>query len=71
MATLSPQEASSLAQGLRAAAEIGNVTSVRAIAAELPVAGPYTDRIAALADALDMDGIMRLADEMERDSRRK
>jgi PAS domain S-box-containing protein len=66
--SVSPEVAKSAADRIRAAADIGDVMQVAAIAEELTSAetalAPFCDRIRQLADDFDLDGILKLADEL-------
>jgi two-component system sensor histidine kinase/response regulator len=63
-----PEVAQSAADRIRAAADIGDVMQVAAIAEELKSAetalAPFCDRIRRLADDFDLDGILKLAEEL-------
>jgi hypothetical protein len=63
-----PEVAQSAADRIRAAADIGDVMQVAAIADELKSAetalAPFCDRIRRLADDFDLDGILKLAEEL-------
>jgi signal transduction histidine kinase/CheY-like chemotaxis protein len=68
LAKVPPDVAKSAADRIRAAADIGDVTQISDIANELKSAektlGPFCDRILKLADDFDLDGILKLVDEM-------
>ena len=63
---LLPEQARRVGEGLREAAELGDVLGLNAIAEELPADSPYAREIVTLAQAFDTDGILRLADELQR-----
>jgi len=61
--------AKDIAQRIRDAAEVGDLTSLNAIAEELKNRSdsciPLSKRIAQLAEDFDFDGILKLAGELE------
>ena len=66
-----PEElARNAAAKLRGAAEIGDITDLISIADEIKSGfepfEPYRDKIARMAEDFDFDGILQLADELER-----
>jgi len=67
---LPPGAAREAAQRLREAAEMGDVSGLTAACSELTAASDafaaYTTRIIRLADDFDFDGILKLADELEK-----
>jgi PAS domain S-box-containing protein len=58
-----------IAERIRAAADIGDVGALNAIAADLEArsddSGPLSRRLGGLADDFDLDGALRLADELD------
>jgi CheY-like chemotaxis protein/HPt (histidine-containing phosphotransfer) domain-containing protein len=68
LSSVPPEVAQSAADRIRAAADIGDVMQVAAIAEELTSAettlAPFCDRIRRLADDFDLDGILKLTDEL-------
>ncbi len=68
---LLPDQARRVGAGLREAAEVGDVLELNAIAQALPADSPYAREITTLAQAFDTDGILRLADELQRQGKRQ
>ena len=70
MNDLPPEQAREVAGLIRAAAEMGDVTQLKSIAAELAsqteIFGPISEKITLLAAEFDFDGIAKFADELER-----
>jgi CheY-like chemotaxis protein len=66
---LAGEQARQLAARLREAAELGDVTALEGLAAELrtqpDVAGAYAQEIEDLAEAFDFEALLRLAEELE------
>jgi len=58
------------AAGLREAAELGDVSGLAALCNELAAKseafGPYRDRVIRMADDFDFDGVLKLAEELEK-----
>jgi hypothetical protein len=65
-AKLAPERARQLGKRLREAAELGDFFGLNAITDELPADSAYVGAIMDLAEAFDRDGILSLADELER-----
>jgi two-component system sensor histidine kinase/response regulator len=69
MIALPPERARELAKLIRAAAEMGDVTRLKSIAAELAldteICGPISEKINLLAAEFDFDGIAKFADDIE------
>jgi HPt (histidine-containing phosphotransfer) domain-containing protein len=69
MIALTPEQAREVAGLLRAAAEMGDVTQLKSIAAELASQteklGPISEKINLLAAEFDFDGIAKFADDIE------
>jgi CheY-like chemotaxis protein len=67
---LPPALAREAAARLREAAELGDVSGLAAVcddlAAKSPAFAPYKAKVAQLADDFDFDGVLRLAEELER-----
>ena len=67
---LPPRLAQEAARRLRQAAEVGDISGLMAacdeLAAEAEAFGPYKTKVTRLADDFDFDGILRLADELEK-----
>jgi len=68
--TLPPNLARQAAVGLREAAELGDVSGLAALCNELAAKseafGPYRDRVIRMADDFDFDGVLKLAEELEK-----
>jgi CheY-like chemotaxis protein len=66
---LAPELAHRLAKRLRAAVEMGDVTELKAIASDIslhtPELSPLDDKIFQMANDFDLDGIAKLAEELE------
>ena len=62
---LAPQTANKAAMALREASDLGDVSALSAIAAELPANSYYAIEITRLSESFDFDGLMKLADELE------
>ena len=58
------------ADRLRNAADMGNITELKIIAADMrsraEIDGTFSDNIERMAEDFDLDGILRLADELEK-----
>lgn len=71
-ATLAPDVARELAGKLKNAAEVGDVMELAAIAEELKEsaapASPYAEKVGSLADAFDFEGVLALAEKLEKES---
>jgi PAS domain S-box-containing protein len=69
-ADLSPALSQEAATRLREAAELGDVSGLAAICSELTAQSeafaPYAARVARLADDFDFDGVLKLAEELEK-----
>jgi CheY-like chemotaxis protein len=63
--SLTPSTAADLARRIREAVEIGDIMSLDGIAAELPKGSPYGGEITRLAGDFDLDGLERLAQELQ------
>jgi HPt (histidine-containing phosphotransfer) domain-containing protein len=67
---LPPELAGEAAKRLRSAAEMGDVTELTAIAQEMAIRskafGPYESRIAQLTDDFNFEGILGLAEDLEK-----
>ena len=68
---LLPDQARRVGEGLREAAEVGDVLELNAIAQALPADSPYSRKLVTLTQAFDTDGILRLADELQRQGKRQ
>ena len=70
---LPAEVAKDIAQRLRQAAELGDVTELKKIAAELVAqqdgASHYGEEISQLATAFDFDGIRELAEDLEKNGK--
>jgi hypothetical protein len=68
--SMSPDFANDAARRLREAAGIGDISELVSIAEELKFKSeafaPYREKIVRLADNFDFDGILKLAEEMEK-----
>jgi len=69
MPRVSPELAQKAGERIKAAAEMGDVVQVEAFAKELKseydVLKPFSDKIIQLAEDFDLDGIQKLADELD------
>ena len=63
---LDPARATALARALREAAELGDIMSVESIAEGLPRGSRYRIELERMADDFDLDGVQRLAQEIEK-----
>ncbi|MEJ2170374.1 MAG: hypothetical protein P8X90_33160 [Desulfobacterales bacterium] len=69
MPSVPPELAQKAAARIKAAAEMGDVVQVAAFAKELKseydVLKPFCDKIIQLSEDFDLDGIQKLADELD------
>ena len=69
MASIPPELARQVSAGIRDAADMGDITQLKSIAAQLRSQGdafaPISEKIIQCADNIDFEGIASLADELE------
>jgi hypothetical protein len=69
-APVAPELAQQAAERIKAAADIGDVMQVAAIASELKSENdaltPFCDKVIQMSEDFDLDGIAQLADELNR-----
>lgn len=72
MASIPPELAREVSAGIRDAADMGDITQLKSIAAQLrsqnDAFSPISDKIIACADNIDFEGIIALADELGRNT---
>ena len=67
---LNAKTAEKLAARLRKACELGDVSTLTAIAEKLPAESYYASEINRLAESFEFDGLLKLADELESQTER-